>query len=154
MAEFVWHTSPLSKQVKSKHLRFDMRSLDPGKFSYPYHFHRSAEELFVVLSGKATLRSPKGFRTVSAGDVIFFETEATGAHQLFNHGKSPCIYLDLRSTIGIDVCEYPDSGKINIVPYQEVYESHAAVDYFQGETDVVRHWPKSLIRKRKTRQGR
>jgi len=51
--EFSWHTSPkLAEIVKSKHLQFDIRSLDPGKYSYPYHFHRNAEEIFVVLSGR------------------------------------------------------------------------------------------------------
>jgi hypothetical protein len=34
--------------------------LDPGKFSFPYHFHRAAEELFVILSGEAILRFPEG----------------------------------------------------------------------------------------------
>ena len=38
LPEFSWHTSPrLAELVKSKHLEFDIRSLDPGKFSYPYH---------------------------------------------------------------------------------------------------------------------
>ena len=51
--EFCWHTSPkLAEIVNSKHLQFDVRSLDPGKYSYPYHFHRNAEEIFVILSEK------------------------------------------------------------------------------------------------------
>ncbi|MCE5316241.1 MAG: hypothetical protein LLG04_02620, partial [Parachlamydia sp.] len=67
--DFMWHTSPrLAELSNAKHLHFDMRSLDPGKFSFPYHFHRAAEELFVILSGEATLRSPEGFQKVSEGD--------------------------------------------------------------------------------------
>ena len=51
--EFSWYTSPkLAEIVNSKYLQFDVRSLDPGKYSYPYHFHRNAEEIFVILSGK------------------------------------------------------------------------------------------------------
>ncbi|UCF94788.1 MAG: hypothetical protein JSW39_11745, partial [Desulfobacterales bacterium] len=69
ISEFSWHTSPrLAELSNSKHLQFDIRSLDPGKFSFPYHFHRAAEELFVILSGAATLRSPAGFQKVSEGD--------------------------------------------------------------------------------------
>jgi len=146
--EFLWQTSPrLADLSNSKHFQFDIRSLDPGKFSFPYHFHRAAEELFVILSGEATLRSPDGFQKLSQGDVVFFEEGAEGAHQLYNHQDSPCTYLDLRTTIGIDVCEYPDSGKVNILPNIEVFESSSSVDYYKGEENVVTKWPKELLRK-------
>ncbi|CQR55260.1 cupin domain-containing protein [Paenibacillus riograndensis] len=69
----------------SKHLLFEIRSLDPGKYSYPYHFHRSAEEIFVILSGRAMLRTPAGFQELWEGDTVFFESGPEGAHQLFNH---------------------------------------------------------------------
>jgi hypothetical protein len=43
---FSWHTRPmLAGLAQAKQLQFDMRSLDPGTFSSPYHFHRAAEEL-------------------------------------------------------------------------------------------------------------
>ncbi len=143
MSEFEWHMSPrLGKLVNSKYLEFYIVSLDPGKYSFPYHFHRASEELFLILSGEATLRSPKRFRKVVEGDIIFFEEGPSGAHQLYNHGDSPCVYLDLRTTFGIDVCEYPDSGKINILPFMEVFESSSKVNYYKGEEDVARKWHK------------
>jgi uncharacterized cupin superfamily protein len=147
--EFLWHTGPnLGELSGAKYLRFDVRSLDPGKFSYPYHFHRAAEELFMILTGEATLRSPEGFQKVAEGDILFFEEGAGGAHQLYNHGDLPCNYLDVRTTMGIDVCEYPDSGKVNILPFQEVFERSSSVDYYLGEEDVAGKWPKELLRKR------
>ena len=143
--EFGWHTSPnLAKIAGSKHVMFDVRSLDPGKYSFPYHFHRNAEELFLIISGKATLRSPDGFQEVSQGDIIFFEEGPTGAHQLYNHGDTPCVYLDVRTSFGIDVCEYPDSGKINILPYLEIFQKSSRVDYYDGEEAVATKWPKDL----------
>ncbi|SDF79955.1 hypothetical protein SAMN04488542_11774 [Fontibacillus panacisegetis] len=43
ISEFAWHTSEkLTEMVKSKYLVFDIRSLDAGKYSYPYHFHRNS----------------------------------------------------------------------------------------------------------------
>lgn len=139
--EFAWHTSErLAELVHSKHFVFDIRSLDPDKYSYPYHFHRNAEEVFVILSGTATLRTPEGFKEVREGDVIFFETGPEGAHQLYNHTEVPCKYLDLRANTGIDVCEYPDSGKINILPYQEVYQADDKVDYYKGEESTADKW--------------
>jgi uncharacterized cupin superfamily protein len=146
--EFLWHTSPrLAELCNAKHFQFDIRSLDPGKFSFPYHFHRAAEELFVILSGEVTLRSPEGFQKLSQGDIVFFEEGAEGAHQLYNHNGSPCMYLDLRTTMGIDVCEYPDSGKVNILPNIEVFERSSAVNYYKGEENVAAKWPKELLRK-------
>ena len=140
--EFNWHTSErLAEIAGSKHLRFDVRSLDPGKFSFPYHFHRAAEELFIILSGEATLRLPEGFEKVSQGDILFFEEGPTGAHQLHNHSDAPCVYVDLVTTFGIDVCEYPDSGKISILPYREIFETSSKVDYFKGEENVAAKWP-------------
>ena len=73
MSEFEWHMSPrLGQLVNSKYLEFYIVSLDSGKFSFPYHFHRASEELFMILSGEATLRSPEGFQKVVQGDIIFF----------------------------------------------------------------------------------
>jgi len=139
--EFAWHTSEkLSEVVRSKHLVFNMRSLDPGKYSFPYHFHRNAEELFVVLAGKAMLRTPEGKKELVEGDVVFFETGPSGAHQLFNHTNQPFKYLDIRTNQGADIVEYPDSGKINILPDQEIYESKDKVDYYKGEENVRERW--------------
>jgi uncharacterized cupin superfamily protein len=139
---FEWYMSPrLGKLVNSKNLEFYVVSLDSGKFSFPYHFHRASEELFMIISGEATLRSPEGYEKVAKGDIIFFEDGPSGAHQLYNHGDSPCVYLDLRTTFGIDVCEYPDSGKINILPFMEVFESSSKVNYYKGETNPAGKWP-------------
>lgn len=102
--------------VIPKNLNFDLRLLNPGQFSAPYHFHRFAEELFFVISGSMTLRTPNGFETVSTGDLIFFEMGESGTHQFYNHTSDPCTYLDIRTYIGYDVCEYPDSGKILLAP--------------------------------------
>lgn len=77
--EFAWHTSErLAEMVGSKHLVFDIRSLDPDKYSFPYHFHRNAEEIFVILTGKAMLRTPEGFTEVTEGDVIFLKWDRKG----------------------------------------------------------------------------
>ncbi len=153
--EFEWHMSPrLGKLVNSKYLEFYVVSLDHGKFSFPYHFHRASEELFMILSGEATLRSPEGFQKVVVGDIIFFEEGPSGAHQLYNHGQLPFVYLDISTTFGIDVCEYPDSGKINILPFLEVFEQSSKVDYYNDEKDVARMWPKKIIQKRSTSQKR
>jgi uncharacterized cupin superfamily protein len=117
-------------------LNFDVRRLDPGELSSLYHFHRHAEEIFMIVSGAATLRAPDGMHSLQAGDIAFFGTGAGGAHQLYNHSDEPCVYLDVRTFSGCDVAEYPDSGRLLVVPTMERFEKAASTGYFDGEPDA------------------
>jgi uncharacterized cupin superfamily protein len=126
--------------VYPKNLNFDLRLLNPGQFSAPYHFHRFAEELFMIIAGFSTLRTPEGYNIVSTGDIIFFEMGESGAHQLYNHTIEPCTYLDLRTYIGYDVCEYPDSDKILLAPSFEIFKKESKTTYFEGEGEVIQKW--------------
>lgn len=137
--EFCWHTSS-NLSENSRQFEFEIRSLDPGSFSYPYHFHRKSEELFVILSGKAILRTPEGLQELTEGDVVFFQTGPQGAHQLYNHTSLPCRFLDLGARVELDICEYPDSGKINILPEEEVYQTEDRVNYYLNEDAVKEKW--------------
>ena len=132
--------SRIRKGINPKNLNFDLRQLNPGQYCAAYHFHRYAEELFMILSGAATLRTPEGLEIVEGGDLIFFEMGETGAHQLYNHTTEPCIYLDIRTFIGFDVCEYPDSNKILIVPTFEIFGKDSQRKYFDGEENIREKW--------------
>jgi uncharacterized cupin superfamily protein len=134
--------SGIKKGINPKNLNFDLRKLNPGQFSAPYHFHRYSEELFMVQSGTMTLRTPAGLEVVNGGDVIFFEMGETGAHQFYNHGTEPCLYLDIRTFIGYDVCEYPDSGKLLLAPSFEIFAKDSNIGYFEEEEDIVTRWNK------------
>ncbi len=132
--------SRIKKGITPQNLNFDLRQLNPGQYSAPYHFHRHAEELFMIISGTATLRTPGGVEIVNSGDLIFFEMGETGAHQLYNHTAEICTYLDIRTYIGFDVCEYPDSNKLLIVPGYDVFDKDSTVNYFKGEENVIEKW--------------
>ena len=136
------------KGINPKNLNFDLRLLNPGQLSAPYHSHRFAEELFMVISGSMTLRTPQGFEEVSDGDLIFFEMGESGAHQFYNHTSEPCTYLDIRTYIGYDVCDYPDSNKILIAPSFEIFKKDSVSSYFDGEKNVLDKW-ESIITKGK-----
>jgi uncharacterized cupin superfamily protein len=94
----------------------------------------------LIISGSATLRTPNGLEIVNSGDLIFFEKGETGAHQLYNHTTQPCIYLDIRTYIGYDVAEYPDSNKILIAPSFEIFKKDSKASYFDGETKIKEKW--------------
>ncbi len=133
-------TPRLSKMSDSKQLIFDMRKLNPGKYSFPYHFHRNSEELMYVISGEMTVRTHEKLKILKEGQMVFFELGETSAHQFYNHSDSPCVYLDIRTNLGFDVTEYPDSGKVNIFPFGLIFEKGTQVDYFKGEEDVENTW--------------
>jgi uncharacterized cupin superfamily protein len=87
-----------------------------------------------------TLRTFDGLEKVAAGDIVFCEMGETGAHQFHNHGTEPCVYLDVRTFIGHDVCEYPDSDKLFIAPSYEIFKKSSRVGYFEGEQNVREKW--------------
>lgn len=132
--------SRAKKGLNPENLIFDLRQLNPDQFSAPYHFHRYAEELFMIVSGSVTLRIPDGIEILIAGDLVFFEKGETGAHQLYNHTSEPCTYLDIRTYLGYDIAEYPDSEKILIAPTFEIFKKDDQPKYFDGETDVRDKW--------------
>ena len=132
--------SKIKAGIKPQNLNFDLRQLNPSQYSAPYHFHRFAEELFMLISGSATLRTPKGLEVVNSGDLIFFEIGETGAHQLYNHTTEICVYLDIRTFIGCDICEYPDSNKLFIAPTYEIFNKDTKVNYFEGEENIQDKW--------------
>lgn len=133
-------TPRLSKKAEAKQLTFDIRKLNPGKYSFPYHFHRNSEELMYVISGEMTIRTPGKTEVIKPGQMVFFELGETSAHQFYNHTDSPCVYLDIRTNMGFDHTEYPDSGKINVFPGNLIFEKGTQVDYFKGEEDVEQIW--------------
>ena len=49
--------------------------------------------------------------------------------------------------MGMDICEYPDSNKINILPDRQIYQTEDAVDYYKGEDKVNEKWPAEIIKK-------
>ena len=132
--------SRIKKELNPENLNFDLRQLNPDEYSAPYHFHRYAEELFMIISGSATLRTPNGFEIVFTGDLIFFEKGETGAHQLHNHTSETCVYLDVRTYIGYDIAEYPDSDKILLAPSFEIFNKDSQASYFDGEKNIKGKW--------------
>ena len=133
----------LSKATDAKQLIFDIRKLNPGKYSFPYHFHHNSEELMYIISGEMTIRTPDKLEVTKPGEVVFFELGETSAHQFYNHSDLPCVYLDIRTNMGFDFIEYPDSGKVNVFPFNKIFEKETQVDYFKGEEGVEEMW-KSL----------
>ncbi len=139
--------SRIKKGIEPQYLNFDVRRLETGQYNSAYHFHRFAEELFLIISGSAALRTPEGIATLDCGDMVFFERGEAGAHQLYNPMPEPCVYLDIRTFCGYDVCEYPDSDKVYLVPSGEIFRKADQAGYFEGEESVREKWKDAAAEK-------
>lgn len=113
----------------------------PGEAAYPYHYHYADEELVIVLSGRASLRTPEGIRELEEGEALRFALGAEGAHQILNRGDEPATFLAISSHGRPDVVVYPDSDKIGVgerLPkgggLRAFFRRGDAVGYFEGES--------------------
>jgi uncharacterized cupin superfamily protein len=85
--------------------------LGPGN-SVAYHFHHGSEELLMVLSGRATLRTPDGERVLAEGEAIHFPGGPEGAHGLRNDTDEAVRYIVAGIRVSPEVVEYPDLKQI------------------------------------------
>jgi len=46
----------------------------------------------------------------------------------------------IRTYIGYDVAEYPDSNKILLAPSFEIFDKDSQVSYFDGEKNIKEKW--------------
>ena len=116
--------------------RVSLYEILPGKSAYPYHYHLKNEETFYIISGTGLLRSPEGERVVSAGDLLFFPATSEGAHKLTNLSETEnLVYLDIGVMYDMDVCLYPDSGKIAVwgKDTNKIFRVEDNVPYFESE---------------------
>jgi len=116
--------------------KLNIYEIPPHKAAYPYHYHTMNEEVFYILQGQGLLRTPKGEKIVTAGDVIFFPANENGAHKLTNISDTEnLVYLDFDTCNDIDVAFYPDSGKIGVWGrnIDKIYRVRDQVDYYDNE---------------------
>src|SRR5438067_8003200 len=102
--------APESLDLAKRH-PFDLAlvSIPKGKSNCPYHGHSSESEMYLVVSGKGSIRDKTGSTIVTAGDAFFFGPGE--AHQLANAGDEDLVYYVMTDTPRADSCFYPESGK-------------------------------------------
>ena len=104
-----------------------------GKSFCPYHSHSAESELYLVVSGRGSIRDKDGSAIVTAGDAFFFGPGE--AHQLTNAGEEDFVYYVIADNPRGDSCFYPDSGKFAVLKEgtAEVIVRGTETDYFDGE---------------------
>ena len=130
---------PESLDLSKRH-PFDLAlvRIPNGKTYCPYHAHAAESELYLVVSGRGSIRDKEGITEVGPGDAFFFQPGE--AHQVANAGSEDFVYYviaDNPRSGGAtgDSCYYPDSGKWAVVKEgsEEVMVKGTETDYFDGE---------------------
>jgi uncharacterized cupin superfamily protein len=83
----------------------------PGKKAFPFHRHHVMDELFYIVSGQGQYRWGDETLPLRAGDLVAAPA-GTKAHQILNTGDQDLCYLGISSVGGVDIVDYPDSGKV------------------------------------------
>ena len=130
---------PQSLDLAKRH-PFDLARvrIPKGKAYCPYHSHSAESELYLVASGRGSVRHKDGVTEVVAGDAFFFQPGE--AHQLSNAGDDDFVYYVIADNprsggkIG-DSCYYPDSGKWSVLKegLEEIIVKGQETDYYDGE---------------------
>jgi len=72
-----------------------LTELLPGSTGGPLHMHYGVEEMFFVLSGTPTVRTPEAEEELSPGDVVYFPEGPEGLHTFTNPTDEPVARFEL-----------------------------------------------------------
>lgn len=130
-----------SAAIGARQLGYNLTELPPGSAQCPFHSHRSEEEMFLILEGEGELRYGSETYQIKKHDVIACPTGGPDtAHQIINTGASTMRYLALSAVADVEVCEYPDSGKVGVFAgganaprLRKLVRSESEVDYYDRE---------------------
>jgi uncharacterized cupin superfamily protein len=82
----------------------------PGAPGWPMHMHYGVEEMFFVVAGTPTVRTPEGEETLAPGDVVYFPEGVDGLHDFSNPAGEPARLIGISTKRFPDVVAYPEGG--------------------------------------------
>jgi uncharacterized cupin superfamily protein/glyoxylase-like metal-dependent hydrolase (beta-lactamase superfamily II) len=132
-APFTAAMAEAGRLLGAEKLGYAVGRLRRGDSYCPYHWHTAEEELFVVVAGTPTLRTPQGTFTLRSGDLVAFRSNERGAHRLSNEADEDALVLMIANVDDGDVCYYPDSAKFVIEKTGTLTSIEPELDYFAGE---------------------
>ena len=122
----------LALPLGAEELGASLHELEPGSTGFNLHAHYGMEELFVVLSGRPTLRTGSGEEQLEPGDVVFCPRGPEGLHTFTNPTEEPARVLAVSTNPSPEVVLYPELGKFGVAT------RHPFVPLAEGEdTGIV-----------------
>lgn len=139
-ARFGGRMAPIGRGLGTRKLGVNVTELAPGKSAFPFHSHRSNEEVFFVIEGVGQLRFGEQTLAVRPGDVVACPPGGPEvAHQFVNTGAAPLRILAVSTMLQPEVCHYPDSNKFAVLDgmpphgFRHVGREENNVGYWEGE---------------------
>jgi uncharacterized cupin superfamily protein len=139
-ARFGGRIGPIAPLIGARKLGYNLTEIAPGKAAFPKHSHRANEEMFFVLEGSGELRYGDDVYPVRVGDVIACPPGGPEtAHQLINTGAAALRFLAVSTMEFPEICEYPDSNKLNAITgfgpgdFRQLGRRGEGLDYWDGE---------------------
>ncbi|MFZ5637698.1 MAG: cupin domain-containing protein [Pseudomonadota bacterium] len=139
-ARFGGRIGPIAPRIGARKLGYNLTEIAPGKAAFPKHSHRANEEMFFVLEGRGELRLGDATHPIRAGDVIACPPGGPEtAHQLINTGTTVLKFLAVSTMEFPEICEYPDSNKLNAITgmgpddFRHLARHGEGLDYWDGE---------------------
>lgn len=131
----------IGQHIGARQLGYNLTVLPPGKAQCPFHSHRGEEEMFFIIEGEGELRFGVHRYPIRKHDVIACPAGGPEvAHQIINTGSTELRYLSLSNLVEVEVCEYPDSGKVGVYSgrhgepgLRKLFRAESTVDYYDRE---------------------
>lgn len=136
--QFEAHTGRIAERIGARLLGYNITMIPPGKCAYPFHSHRTNEEMFFVLQGNGEVRVGTDTFPIRTGDFIACPPGGPeAAHQIRNTGSENLKFLAVSTLHSPEINHYPDSGKFGV--YADFPSSAGGRDEyfsFQGREDM------------------
>ncbi len=103
----------LTRQFGLTQFGINRVELPPGAWSTLRHWHKTNDEVVVVISGELTLVTDEGEELVGPGDCVGFRMNDSNAHHFQNRSSQLAIYFDIGGRDLWDISTFPDEGLVS-----------------------------------------
>ena len=84
--------------------------LPPGTWSTQRHWHKTNDEVVVVVEGEVTLVTDDGEEVLGPGDCVAFRMNDPNPHNLQNRSERRAVFFDIGGRDMWDVSTFPECG--------------------------------------------
>lgn len=132
---------PVARPAGARELGASVYELAAGSPGMDLHGHYGNEELFVVLEGSPTLRTPASEEQLGRGDVVACVRGRDGIHTIENRSSEPVLVLAVSTANRPDVVIYPENDTIGVAtrhPFEPVPEGadEGVVGLFRAQDNL------------------
>lgn len=103
-------TWPLTKKYDLTQFGVNRVEVAPGSWSTQRHWHKTNDEVVIVVSGELVLVTDEGEETLGPGDCVAFKMGVENPHHLQNRSDKPAVFFDVGGRDMWDISTFPDAG--------------------------------------------